>query len=132
MLDSVVSMTTTTPQAERNRALVLGALAAVTKGDTETFLEAMHPELVVHEPDYLPYGGDFHGAEGFLHLLGEVAKLVDIGSLELVSAIADDDRVVLLMTVALRSSGERRHLTEHWLVEAGRVRDVRVFWSDLP
>lgn len=122
-------MTTT---AEDNRALVLGALDAVTKGDIDTFLGAMAPDLVVHEPDYLPYGGEFHGATGFLELFGEIAKVVDVGSIELLSAIADDERVVLLMSVALVGGGGRRFLTEHWLVADGRVRDVRVFWSDLP
>lgn len=125
-------MTATTSPAEQNKALVLGALTAVKGGDIETFLKAMHPDLVVHEPAYLPYGGDFHGAEGFLQLFGEVSKLVDVDTLELLSATADHERTVLLMTVELRSNRERRHITEHWLIQDGLVRDVRVFWSDLP
>jgi ketosteroid isomerase-like protein len=118
--------------AEQNKNLVLGALGAVTQGDTDSFLEAMHPELVVHEPGYLPFGGEHRGAEGFLGLFAEITKLVDVPTLELLSATADEERVVLLMTVELLNSGERRYLTEHWRIEDGKVREVRVFWSDLP
>ena len=92
----------------------------------------MHPELVVHEPGYLHFGGEHHGAEGFLGLFAEITKLVDVPTLELLSATADDERVVLLMTVELITNGERRYLTEHWRIEDGKVREVRVFWSDLP
>jgi ketosteroid isomerase-like protein len=126
------AVTATTSIAQQNRELVLGALAAITTGDTETFLEAMHPDVVVHEPSYLPYGGDYVGAEGFLDLLPKASSLIDLSGVQLVSATADEDRTVLLMTAPLVSNGETVHITEHWQVRDGKVVDVRVFWYALP
>jgi hypothetical protein len=40
---------------------MLGALEAVKAGDVEAFLSILSPEVVLHEPDYLPYGGEYRG-----------------------------------------------------------------------
>lgn len=114
------------------RDTVLGALAAITRGDIEGFTSALHPEVVVHEPDYLPYGGDFTGKAGFLELFDQATKVIDFPTLEIVSATADETRCVLLMTCKLTTNREQRHITEHWVVQDGLIKDVRVFWFGLP
>ena len=125
-------MTATTSIAQQNRDLVVGALQAAMSGDVATFLAAMHPEVVLHEPPYLPYGGEYVGREGFTQLFVEAVKYLDLSGAELVSATADEDRTVLLMTVPMAATGERIHVTEHWQCRDGQVVDVRVFWYSLP
>ena len=125
-------MTSTVTTAKANRDLVVGAIAAAKSGNMEGFTAALHPDIEVHEPDYLPYGGTFRGAEGFLELFGKATEVLDFETMEVVSATADDERAVLLMTCNLLSTGEQRHITEHWVIEDGLVRDVRVFWFGLP
>ena len=117
---------------ERNRALVLGALEAAKAGDMESFFKAMHPRIQIHEPAHLPYGGVYQGPDGFAELLVQALEVLDIGKLELISATADEERTILLMTVPLLATGEVMHITEHWRVEGGVVTDVRVFWFDCP
>jgi hypothetical protein len=122
----------TTATVQQNRDLVLGALGAAKAGDINGFLNAMHAEVRIHEPSYLPYGGLYVGAARFLELFGEAAKVLDLANIELISATADDGRTVLLMTVPLLSTGEVMYITEHWSVEDGLVTDVRVFWFGHP
>jgi hypothetical protein len=45
--------------ARENKDLVVGAVQAGAAGDVDAFLAAMHPEIEVHEPPYLPYGGTY-------------------------------------------------------------------------
>jgi ketosteroid isomerase-like protein len=49
-----------------------------------------------------------------------------------VAAIGGDDRTVLLMTANVAASGKPVHITEHWVIEDGLIREVRVFWDGLP
>jgi hypothetical protein len=118
--------------AQQNKDLVLGALAAAKAGDIESFFKAIHPRVQIHEPAHLPYGGLHEGPDGFVKLLAQALDVLDLGKLELISATADDERTILLMTVPLLATGEVMHITEHWRVEHGMVTDVRVFWFDCP
>ena len=122
----------TTSLVKHNRELVLGALDAVKSGDIDGFMSVMHPDLSIHEPEHLPYGGIYKGGAGFLRLFAEAAKILDLSKIELVSATADESRTVLLMTVPLLSTGETVHITEHWCVKHEWVTDVRVFWFEAP
>lgn len=118
--------------AEQNRNIVVGALQSAVHGDIDALLEVMHPEIRVHEPPYLPYGGVYEGTAGFLRVMGEATKYLDLAQAKLLAATADDMRTVLLMSVPLVGSGEPVHITEHWCLSYGLVTDVRVFWFDLP
>jgi hypothetical protein len=119
-------------KAAHNREVVLGALQAAMGGDIDAFLSVLHPDITVHEPLYLPYGGVYKGTDGFLRLLGEATKFLDLAKVKLLAATADDVRTVLLMSVPLVGSGEPVHVTEHWCLVDGLVTDVRVFWFELP
>jgi ketosteroid isomerase-like protein len=118
--------------AQLNKEVVLRAIDAIKTFDVDTFLDAFHAEVTIHEPEYLPYAGVYHGADGFHRLFTEAVKLVDVSSLDVVSATVDEERAVLLMTAELISTRERVHITEHWVLAEGKVVDVRVFWFDLP
>jgi hypothetical protein len=121
-----------TVAAQTNRDLVIGALGALLEGDVEGFTGYMHPNIDLFEPDYLPYGGHYHGVEALIRCFGEVSALIDASSLEIVSVIADDDVAVLLTKCKLVGDGSERLISEHWRIEDHRVREVRVFWSALP
>jgi uncharacterized protein len=114
-----------------SKQVVLGALQAAMAGDMEGFKSALHPEVVVHEPPYLSYGGDYHGHQGFLDLFGIATSVLDLSTIKLLATVADGDRVVLLMSIQLASTREERIVTEHWVLRDGLVADVRVFWFGL-
>ena len=101
-------------------------------GDMDGFLAAVHPEVVVLEPDHLPYGGTFTGHDGFLEVFAGATQVLDFPTMKVISATADEERAILLMTCDELATGKQQHITEHWLIEDGLVREVRVFWFGLP
>ena len=51
-------MTTQTQSAtEENRALIAAFYAAGLEGDIDKMTDMLTPDIVIHEPAYLPYGG---------------------------------------------------------------------------
>lgn len=117
---------------EEHVQMILGALGAVFAGDPEPLKACCDPHVVVHEPPYLPYGGDYRGTDGFLELFSRATKVLDSASAEVVAAVADQDRVVLLMTTKCFGYPERFTITEHWVLRDDKIVDVRVFWYDPP
>lgn len=113
------------------RDLVVGALDSLFANDLEGFFARTKDDIQVIEPSYLPYGGTYVGREGFRDLGRKISKVLDMRSIEVVSATGDHERTILLMTATLRNSGEQRYLTEHWVVEDNLIAEIRVFWSGL-
>ena len=121
-------MTTATTNKERAQEL----LSEVLSGNLDLFWDAMHPDVVLHEPDYLPYGGTYTGVQAFKECFVEVAKVIDPTTIELVNVTADEDRVIPLMTAKLVESGEEMHVMEQWRFEDDQIREIRVFWFGSP
>lgn len=116
---------------DTTRDLVVGALDLLFANDMEGFFARTKEDVQVIEPSYLPYGGTYVGREGFRDLGRKISKVLDMRSVEVVSATGDGERTILLMTAKLRNSGEQRYLTEHWVVEDNLIAEIRVFWSGL-
>lgn len=121
-----------TALAQDNERMVVDGLGGAIEGNIEALLAVLAPDVVVHEPEYLPYGGDYHGHEGFLTLQQRASEVLDVSSLKIHTAVANDERVVLLMTTAFVDGPGEQWLTEHWQVRDGKVVDIRVFWFGTP
>jgi hypothetical protein len=111
---------------------IIEALGAALAGDAGPLTDCLHPDLVVHEPPYLPYGGEYTGPDDFLNLLAEATQFIDATSVEMLDVIADGDRVVLLMSARIIGHPEPVQITEHWVLKGDKVIDVRVFWYNPP
>lgn len=114
---------------ERNKQVVQGAYEGLASGDVKAFLGALHPDVEIHEPDSLPFGGTYRGTEEVLGFMGEAAKVVAPGQLEVEKVIAEDDHVVAVIRMGLQSGDEAR-ITEHWHMRDGKAAEVHVFWFD--
>jgi ketosteroid isomerase-like protein len=114
--------------AARNNDWALALLADIQAGKVDGFWEALHPDIVVHEPDHLPFGGTYTGVEALAGVSAEVAKVLDLGTMELINLTADGERVIPLMKFKLVGSGQAMYLMEQWRVEDGKIRELRVFW----
>lgn len=124
-------MSTTEAVGSNTKDLVVGALDALFANDMEAFFARAKEDIRVIEPSYLPYGGTYVGRQGFDDLGRGLRKVLDLRSIELISATGDAERTVLLMTAKLRYKDEQRYLTEHWVVEDGLIAEIRVFWDGL-
>lgn len=108
------------------------AIEAACRGEPDAFLGLLHPQVEVHEPSYLPFGGHYRGIDSVVPVIVEVSKLIDLDTLSLQSITADEDRVVVLETVSLTGNGQKVKVIEHWQLEDGLAREIDVFWSSLP
>jgi hypothetical protein len=119
-----------TPQ--ENATTIIEALGAALAGDAGPLKDCLHPDLVTHEPPYLPYGGDYTGPDDFLRLLGVATQIIDAPTVQIVDVVADGNRIVLLMSARCIGHPEPVQITEHWVLKDDKVIDVRVFWYNPP
>ncbi|WUD70798.1 nuclear transport factor 2 family protein [Streptomyces sp. NBC_00510] len=111
--------------------VVRGLYAALSRGDVPGVLERLAPEVIVDEPDQLPYGGVHQGREVFVQsVLGAMMgyAAVAITAAEVYEGPAG---VVgtLTGTLTAHTTGEEFPLTmvEIHQVEDGTVRKIDVY-----
>lgn len=116
-------------QTEQTRRVVSGIHAASAKGDLEKERRLFSPQLVIEEPPYLPYGGTFHGYDGFMQLATQAVEYVDFSSVKLESLTVEGHLAFAVVRVRLLS-GPEIIATEQWRVENGLAVHCRISWFD--
>ena len=116
-------------QTEQTRRVVSAIHAASAKGDLDTERQLFSPDLVIEEPPYLPYGGTFHGYDGFIALATQAIKFVDFSSLVLESLTVEGNLAFAVVRVRL-FTGTEIIATEQWQVENGLAVHCRISWFD--
>lgn len=102
------------------------AYADAAAGNIEGFFAAIAVDVVVIEPAFLPYGGQYLGIDAFKGLLGEITKYLDLSSAKVDALIADDETVVACLRAnTLRVAGEVR------LMERAVVRNDKIISLDV-
>jgi len=103
------------------------------RGDVETALSTLHPELVVHEPDSLWYPGDWHGPQGFSDIIGLMTSKLD---LEIKSYETFDSPQATVMraevTFTSKATGRSVDLSvvEVYKARDGRIIDMDIYYKD--
>lgn len=93
----------------QNEKVVRDALDAFISGDIERLSGFLTDDLVVHVPDGLPIGGEYHSRDEFLGgMLGKVvAALGGPPQLEVHDITSSDDHVVGIYTISATKGGTR-------------------------
>ena len=115
--------------AAENKETIRKAYEGMAGGDPKAFLGALDPEIEIHEPDPLPYGGSYKGQAEVIEFMKKAAGVMDVSRFEVEHLLAEDDRVVAVLKVGLHAGGEA-HLSEHWLMRDGKAVELRVFCFD--
>jgi ketosteroid isomerase-like protein len=118
------------PGAEDNKQIIKAAYEAMAAGDVRGFLSALDAEIVVREPDTLPYGGTYTGIEELMKMFPKAAPVLDSSRLEIVELTAEADRVVALLRIPLRSGDGDALISEHWQLRDGKAVALQVLWFD--
>jgi hypothetical protein len=116
-------------QTQETRRIVSAIHAASARGEIEKERQLFSPDLVIEEPPYLPYGGTFHGYDGFLQLAAHAVEFVDFSSLVLESMTVEGHLAFAVVRVRLWS-GPQVVATEQWRVENGLAVYCRISWFD--
>jgi ketosteroid isomerase-like protein len=123
------------PNRQRLESLFATARAGDAQQAFGMLVDMCAPDLVVHEPPFVPWGGDYHGREAFLELFAHIAQFTDPSSMEVVEMVAEGDRVIVLMSGSFRSADGQTApvlLSEWYSFRDGRVVEIRPFYWDVP
>jgi ketosteroid isomerase-like protein len=117
--------------SDSNRALVTSMYEAAKRGDLDTFVAALSPDVVVIEPAFLPYGGTYRGVEAFLSLFADLAATFHIAGLNVDRIIADGDVVLGFLRMPLANQESVLGVIEQSTLRDGKVTEMRIFVHDL-
>jgi ketosteroid isomerase-like protein len=102
-------------------------------GRLEEACSLLADDLVVHEPQELPYGGEFHGPSGLLELFTREMAVVDAAPVTSEYHDAGDQVVFRARArFAAKDSGESVEVdvVEIHTVRDGRIVDLDVYYKD--
>jgi ketosteroid isomerase-like protein len=101
-------------------------LAATRAGDRAQLTEMLHPDFELEEAAGLPYGGLYHGVDGWLALGGAVVAAWRSFRMELLEFVAEtDDSLVVRLAISGRSRKTDRPF-ESTVLELWRFKDDRL------
>ena len=123
-------MTATQSLTEQNRELVLKQYEAVQNADVEAFFSRCDPNMVIHEASSMKVGGVYRGMEELGGLLGQLASLYDMTTIEMERIVANDEYVVAMGSFLTADHSYRVQITEWWQIKDGKVVEVRPFYWD--
>lgn len=107
--------------------------AAIAEGDPAAAMALFHEEMVLIEPESLPYGGTYKGLGEIGAAIGAVAKYVDLAGLDVGRVLADDDTAVAYITGTWRHDDGRTQkisLRECYEFLGDKIVEMRVFYWD--
>lgn len=117
------------PSAAENKQIVQGAYEAMAGGDARGFLGVLAPEIEIHEPPCLPYGGVHRGQGEVIGFMQQAGAFIAPGKLAVDALVAEGDTVVASLTLGLKD-GSDAAVTEIWRLVDGKAVELKVFWFD--
>jgi ketosteroid isomerase-like protein len=113
--------------SSRNVGVVRGFNDALAQGDMGGMLDFLDPQLEWRAPESVPWGGTFHGREGFREFVGKLLDQPVEFRREMLEYLDAGERIVVL----LRQMGRRKGSdTEYdvpevhiWTIRDGKIVD---------
>jgi hypothetical protein len=112
---------------KQTRVAAEAMYGAVKGGDLATFLSFVSPAIVVDEPDFLPYGGQYEGIDGLQRLFGEFAIRFDLSGLDIKHIVVDGQEVCAICEVPTASGRSVVEFIEHATYEDGKAVRLRIY-----
>jgi len=110
-------------------------VAMLNSGRYDEARQMISPEIVIHEPDGIPYGGTFVGLEGFDEFRRKFGRTWQSWSDGPIWYSENDGTVVKLNVITAGSRGTGR-IYETWLAEFftfcdGLIVEAKIFYQDV-
>jgi SnoaL-like domain len=93
----------------------------------EDYPERVDPNIVMHEPRSLPFGGTYRGLEDFKRFYAKVRAYYDFDTWQLVDVVAQGDIVFSTSHVHIVGRSETMYLAERFRFAGKTLIEVRVF-----
>lgn len=120
--------------ARRNIETVRQVYAAMAEGNPAAAMALFHDEIVLIEPESLPYGGTYKGLGEIGAGMGAVAQYVDLAGLEVGRVLADNETAVAYVSGTWHHDDGRTqplHLRECYTFRGDKIVEIRVFYWDV-
>ncbi|UFH56294.1 nuclear transport factor 2 family protein [Spirosoma sp. KNUC1025] len=114
--------------------------STITDSNLSRVLPVLDEQIVLHIPDNVPFGGEYHGRGGFLALMSNVYKLYESIQLSSLIFFAPDDASLLEKSIVVTGKLEGKlHISDepitvsfihYWLLSQEKVVELRVFHWD--
>lgn len=108
--------------------------ALARAGDWDGVEQLLSPDLVIHEPPSLPFGGEWRGRDALRRLFAAVMGLWDAPSVETETIVGDDAHVVALLRFTMTSKATGRTFSqpvaEVSRLAGGLVTNMRIHYFD--
>lgn len=118
------SMTTT----DENKAFVKEMLGS--KKPLTDYPDRFDPDITMHEPQMLPFGGDYQGIHAFNEFYPEVRNYYDFSTWELLGVQGEGDIVFATTRVEIANSTRTMYIAEQFTFAGRKLVDVRVYVCD--
>jgi hypothetical protein len=115
---------------ESNKAFIAQMLGE--KKRLEDFPERVDPDLVMHEPASLPFGGTYRGLADFQRFYPKVRDFYDFERFELLGVYGDGDTVFATIRVPIAGSQSIMYIAEQFTFSGSTLTEVRVHTCDAP
>lgn len=119
-----------------NRQRVEQFIAAFKQGETEVQHSLVHPNIIFHSPESLPYGGLWYGIDGWQkmkHAIASAWSELELTIQQVVGSENDDCFVIIAdLKARSRKTGEiyEAEVMEKWVWQDGLLTLVRPYYWD--
>jgi hypothetical protein len=113
-------MTTT----DENKVFVKEMLGL--KKQLTDYPDRFDPRITMHEPQMLPFGGDYQGLADFEKFYPDVRAYYDFSTWELLGVYGDGDTVFATTRVKIANTARTMYIAEQFTFAGRKLVDVRV------
>ena len=120
--------------AQSNIEAVTQVYAAMAAGNGAAAMAYFDSNMVLVEPESLPYGGTYKGLAEIGAAIGEIAKYVDLAGLKLQRIIADEETAIASLIATWRGKNGKIlevPMRECYTFSGNKVVAMHVFYWDV-
>jgi hypothetical protein len=119
---------TSATNTDENKAFIKEMLGL--KKQLTDYPDRFDPQITMHEPRMLPFGGDYRGVDDFRKFYPGVRKYYDFSTWELLGVHGDGDTVFATTRVKIAGTAKTMYIAEQFTFAGRKLVDVRVHVCD--
>jgi|SRR5450432_1976964 hypothetical protein len=106
---------------KENKALVRSFYEGGTNSTSKTYGEIFHSSFTVTVPRYLPWGGTSNLDKYLAQVLPQVTAVLDFSRCKIISLVAENNSVVIVVELGLKGTDGNVVISEHWEIKEGKA-----------
>jgi len=123
-------MTTTESLTAQSRSIVEQFYDAGLRGDIEVMMGLLSDDVVIHEPAFLTYGGEYHGKEGLQAIYEKVLAITDVTKLKVHYFVVDGDRAIAIAGFPVNGDKDYTLFAEESRIAHGKIVEMRLYYHE--